>query len=139
MPSNNARKRLPPAIGQRLGAEVGAGKRQPTTIFCVARHAVHFLAHLILKTRQFSASPVDTPVWDFIGDGAVAGMPIDLLAALMVAAIGHVFLNSYALWLASVCGRWFSPIGAQCRDFSWRPHPFVQPISGINTYEPQSR
>ena len=42
---------------------------------------------------KVSTSTADTPVWDFIGDGTVAGVPIDLLAALVVAAIGHVFLT----------------------------------------------
>jgi ribose transport system permease protein len=42
---------------------------------------------------KVSASPPDTAVWDFIGDGTVAGVPIDLAAALIVAAIGHIVLT----------------------------------------------
>ena len=42
---------------------------------------------------KVSTSSADTPVWDFIGDGTVAGVPIDLLAALVMAAIGHIFLT----------------------------------------------
>ena len=40
-----------------------------------------------------SASTQENAVWDFIGDGSVAGVPIDLIVALVVAAIGHVVLT----------------------------------------------
>ena len=57
----------------------------------LVRAIVDFLT--VNYAMKVTASPVETPAWDFIGDGAVAGVPIDLLAALMVAAIGHVFLT----------------------------------------------
>ena len=40
-----------------------------------------------------SASSQDTSVWDFIGDGAVFGVPVGLAIALVVGAIGHVVLT----------------------------------------------
>ena len=43
--------------------------------------------------RIISVPTQDTPVWDFIGDGTVVGVPIDLLAAFVVAGIGHVVLT----------------------------------------------
>ncbi len=42
---------------------------------------------------KISTSTADTPVWDFVGDGTIAGVPIDLVVALVVAAIGHVVLT----------------------------------------------
>lgn len=50
----------------------------------------------LLATRYaiaVSASTQETPVWDFLGDGAVVGVPIDLIVALAVAAIGHIVLT----------------------------------------------
>jgi ribose transport system permease protein len=35
----------------------------------------------------------DTSAWDFVGDGTVAGVPIDLVAALVLAAITHIVLT----------------------------------------------
>ena len=40
-----------------------------------------------------SAFSQETPVWDFIGDGAVFGVPVGLAIALVVGAIGHVVLT----------------------------------------------
>jgi ribose transport system permease protein len=40
-----------------------------------------------------SASSQETPVWDFIGDGAVFGVPVGLAIALVVGAIGHIVLT----------------------------------------------
>src|SRR6201987_4167492 len=42
---------------------------------------------------KVSTSSVETPIWDFIGDGTIAGVPVDLLAALIVAAAAHVVLT----------------------------------------------
>ena len=50
----------------------------------------------LLATRYaiaVSASTQETPVWDFLGDGAVVSVPIDLIVALAVAAIGHIVLT----------------------------------------------
>ena len=50
----------------------------------------------LLATRYaiaVSASTQETPVWDFLGDGTVVGVPIDLIVALAVAAIGHIVLT----------------------------------------------
>jgi ribose transport system permease protein len=40
-----------------------------------------------------SASNVDNPAWDFIGDGTVFGVPVDLCVVLCIAAVGHLFLT----------------------------------------------
>jgi ribose transport system permease protein len=40
-----------------------------------------------------STSNVDNPAWDFIGDGTVFGVPVDLCAVLCIAAAGHLFLT----------------------------------------------
>ena len=40
-----------------------------------------------------STASGDTPTWDFTGDGTIAGMPVDLVAALTFALIGHLFLT----------------------------------------------
>ena len=66
---------------------------------------------------KVSTSSVDTPVWDFIGDGTVAGVPIDLVAALVVAAIGACRADAHAFRLASVCGRRLATFGPQRRYF----------------------
>ena len=42
---------------------------------------------------KVSTSSVDTPIWDFIGDGTVAGIPLDLVAALAVSAVAHFVLT----------------------------------------------
>ena len=40
-----------------------------------------------------STASGDTPAWDFAGDGTIAGIPVDLVAALTFALIGHLFLT----------------------------------------------
>jgi ribose transport system permease protein len=43
---------------------------------------------------KISTPSVDTPVWDFIGDGTIGRVvPVDLAAALVAAAIAHVVLT----------------------------------------------
>jgi ribose transport system permease protein len=42
---------------------------------------------------QIQMADVDNPLWDFIGDGAIYGVPVSVIVALVVALIAHVVMT----------------------------------------------
>lgn len=59
--------------------------------FIILRAAYDIL--IVNFAAQIQLSDVETPAWDFIGDGSLAGLPISLLVAIAVAVIAHVFIS----------------------------------------------
>jgi len=50
------------------------------------------------------AAPIDDPLWDFLGDGYIAGVPLPWLLALVVLVASHILLTRmrWGWWITSV-------------------------------------
>jgi ribose transport system permease protein len=55
-------------------------------------HAIYSIL-VVNFSAQVQLADVQTPIWDFIGDGGVAGFPISLIVAVLVAILAHVFIS----------------------------------------------
>jgi ribose transport system permease protein len=55
-------------------------------------HAIYSIL-VVNFSAQVQLADVQTPIWDFIGDGGVAGVPISLIVAVVVAILAHVFIS----------------------------------------------
>jgi ribose transport system permease protein len=55
-------------------------------------HAIYSIL-VVNFSAQVQLADVQTPIWDFIGDGGVAGFPVSLIVAVLVAILAHVFIS----------------------------------------------
>jgi ribose transport system permease protein len=83
------------AVGLVNGILIGYLRLRAFLTTLVSLIFVRAIVDLLTTTyaRKVSVPTQDTPAWDFIGDGTVAGVPIDLLVAVIVAALVHLLLT----------------------------------------------
>ncbi len=48
---------------------------------------------LLRVSVQISGASVESDLWDYIGDGAIFGLPFSFVVALAIAALAHIFLS----------------------------------------------
>src|SRR6185312_6975847 len=60
---------------------------------------------LLQFSVQISGASVDSSLWEYLGDGAMLGLPVSFAVALVIAAVAHVFLSRSRLgWHVTAIG-----------------------------------
>lgn len=87
------------AIGMVLGAcngyLVGFLKAKPFLTTLVTLTVFHALVEILNQkwSVQMATSAVQNNVWDYLGEGSIAGLPVNAISLLVVMLIGHLVLS----------------------------------------------